>query len=117
MLTMRVEFHPSSLNMDDESVLVCAADDLATLANHFSEMTVTFVLVASVFGHEMYATKGNTREIVLASWREKANSLRATAYVCEHCLVSSLKDLWGPGRITCPACGKMADAADGSPRP
>jgi uncharacterized paraquat-inducible protein A len=116
-LVLRVEYRPQP-NMSDEKNLILAADNMVALATHFPDMVFTIVeLVASVQGHDMFAHPSSTRDSVLKMWHEAATSKRSTAYVCEHCQVSSSKVLWGPGRITCPRCGKMANAADGTPRP
>ncbi len=36
---------------------------------------------------------------------------RSMTYTCLHCGESAAKDLWGPGRITCPHCKKIAPSA------
>ncbi len=36
---------------------------------------------------------------------------RAETYICHWCKAPSLKKLWGPGRITCPRCKKVAPSA------
>lgn len=116
-LVLRVEFRPNT-DTSDEMNLALAADNMVALAAHFPDMVFTVVeLVASVRGHDMYAHPASTRESVIERWRDESAGERATAYVCGHCKISSLKELWGPGRITCPRCGRMADAADGTPRP
>lgn len=38
------------------------------------------------------------------------------AYTCEHCGVASPKPAWGPGRVTCPQCKKVASSAAESER-
>jgi hypothetical protein len=116
-LVLRVEFRPGP-DMDDYMKAVLAADNLVALAHHFPDMVFTICqLVASVQGHDMYAHPRSTRASVLAAWELSRKASRPNAYECEHCEVSSPKELWGPGRITCPSCGRMANAADGSPRP
>lgn len=37
---------------------------------------------------------------------------RLSTYTCGFCAVVSAKEAWGPGRTTCPACGKRALTAD-----
>jgi len=32
-------------------------------------------------------------------------------FKCEHCLVHTPKEDWGPGRIVCPRCNKKAPTA------
>jgi hypothetical protein len=125
MLVLRVEFDPTfemknrgvDLEKTDE-VMRVAANQLVTLAHTFPDMISPAVeIVTSVLGHDMRATPSSTLHSVLKAWQHLFLNDRSTSYVCEHCKVSSLKDLWGPGRITCPKCGKMANAADGTPRP
>jgi uncharacterized paraquat-inducible protein A len=111
MLVMRVEFLPMP-DMDDYAIAALAADNLVAMTSLSGPM-----FVASVLGHDMYAHATSTRESVMKAWQEGVEKGQASAYVCEHCLASSQKDLWGPGRITCPRCGKMAKTADGTPRP
>lgn len=41
-------------------------------------------------------------------------TIRAIDYTCAHCGKASLKRLWGPGWITCPACRKRAPRASES---
>lgn len=115
-LSLRVDFRPVP-NMGEDATVAFAAESLVALASSFPDMVITVVtIVASVLGRDMYAHPASTKRSVIEGWRSDAGE-RATAYVCGHCHVSSLKELWGPGRITCPKCGLMADAADGTPRP
>ena len=123
MMILRVDFDPSfelsrrgSFN-DDEMVRV-AANQLMRLVQTFPDTISPLVeIVVSVLGHDMRATPSRTLFSIVNEWKNLSLNSRSTAYICEHCDVSSLKDLWGPGRITCPKCGKMANAADGTPRP
>jgi hypothetical protein len=119
-LTLRVDYQPPSVLRDAPHHLVAknAAHALVDLASTFPDQIPTIVeVVASVLGHDMYAHPASVMKDVLDRWQGDHEKARASAYVCGHCRVSSPKELWGPGRITCPKCGRMADAADGTPRP
>ena len=116
-LVLRLDFRPQP-NMSDDMVAINAADCLVVMVSALPDLVFSYVeLVTSILGHDMYAHPASTRESVLGRWNEDREKNRSRAYVCSHCGVSSSKDLWGPGRITCPKCGWMADAADGTPRP
>jgi hypothetical protein len=125
MLILRVEFDPSfemkrmrALHLSTEEESDFAAHQLVNLAGTFPDMISPVIeIVTSVLGHDMRASPSSTAPSVLKEWRDLLLNARPTAYVCEHCGVSSLKELWGPGRITCPRCLRMANAADGTPRP
>jgi hypothetical protein len=41
----------------------------------------------------------------------KAEDARLGTYTCWACLAQTEKHLWGPGRVTCPACNRMALSA------
>lgn len=123
MLVLRVEFD-STFEVSRRGVLPAeeeariAANHLVDLAGTFPDMIIPVVeIVASVLGHDMRATPMSNVGSVMKKWQHDFLNSRPTAYVCEHCKVSSSKELWGPGRITCPRCGRMANAADGTPRP
>lgn len=112
MLELRLTFRPMP-DMDDATVVALAADNLVHVMRELR--TGHLQIVVNVLGHDMWAINGDFRDAIVARWNAKLEE-RPTGYVCGHCLASSPKELWGPGRITCPRCGKMADAADGSPR-
>ena len=53
--------------------------------------------------------KHHAEDMIMAG--EKILRELAPTYTCTHCGVASPKDEWGPGRITCPACKKVAPTA------
>ena len=53
--------------------------------------------------------KHHAEDMIMAG--EKILSLLAPTYTCDHCGVAAPKDQWGAGRITCPACKKVALSA------
>lgn len=118
-LSLRFDFHPDSREMSDEEIIALAADNMVDAVRILNTSATNIDLVTSVLGHDMWANPVCTKESLIAGWRlmQVSNGGTTTAYVCGHCRVSSLKELWGPGRITCPKCGRMADVADGTPRP
>ncbi len=40
------------------------------------------------------------------------DATRLATYTCAYCQHQSAKEAWGPGRITCPACGRRAPTAE-----
>jgi hypothetical protein len=42
---------------------------------------------------------------------DQNEAMRAATYTCFHCGLSSFKNEWGPGWITCPRCHKVAPSA------
>jgi hypothetical protein len=40
---------------------------------------------------------------------------RLSTFTCVYCHKDALKEHWGPGRITCPHCGRRAPAASETP--
>ncbi len=41
-----------------------------------------------------------------------SSDARLRTYTCEFCAKTSVKEAWGPGRTTCPGCGKRALTAE-----
>lgn len=111
ILTLRFEHGASGMSLDK------AAEELVEAANAFSLMAV---MNLNGMG-DMFALAGENPKVVLQRWRElyvkkEPVSERSTMYTCEFCGAGSSKELWGPGRITCPLCKKVARAADGTDR-
>jgi hypothetical protein len=58
--------------------------------------------------------KHHAEDMIMAG--EKILRELAPTYTCVHCGAASPKDEWGPGRITCPKCKKVAPSAAESER-
>lgn len=43
---------------------------------------------------------------------EADDDARLSTYTCVYCKTQSAKELWGPGRTLCPACGRRAPTAE-----
>lgn len=43
--------------------------------------------------------------------RPVADDARLSTYTCVRCGHQDAKEAWGPGRVTCPACGRLAPNA------
>lgn len=95
-----------------------AAQELCEMASKFQ---LSAHLNVNGLG-DMFALPGEEPEDVFERWKLATAarlvdvSGRPTTYMCEFCGAASLKDAWGPGRITCPICKKIARAADGTDR-
>lgn len=115
-LRLRLVFEPpvaedETVPIKDEDVGFAAAQSLYEFGP-IGALTI----VASVLGHDMEASESLEVADIFGSWKTRVETSLRSAYVCEFCMVSSLKELWGAGRITCPHCGKMAKSADGTDR-
>lgn len=117
MLIFRVDYVPEG-KTEEEIPQQAAMELIAAAVSFVASHKIGDVKVSAlVLGHEMEAFPFSTQGVVVDRWRERVRDAQSTGYTCSHCGVSSPKDAWGPGRITCPRCRKMAPAADGSPRP
>jgi len=115
MLILRVDFEPWSKSLVEDIQTTIAKEAAESLFRLSSVLNGNVNIVCSVYGHDMVTKPFPVSSgVIYAEWHAARATERATAYSCEHCGVSSLKEEWGPGRITCPRCGLMARSADGS---
>jgi Zn finger protein HypA/HybF involved in hydrogenase expression len=73
-----------------------------------------FVIGCALCGRDKQTLKHHAEDMIMAG--EKILRELAPTYTCVHCGAASPKDEWGPGRITCPKCKKVAPSAAESER-